>query len=222
MIANTPQTETELLNQGYKLAGLTLANLAKQIGEPLPSNLLHAKGWIGQSIETYLGATAGCKSEPDFQELAIELKTIPVKADGAPRETTYVCNVPMLNIDGLIWHDSIVYKKLAHVFWVPIEADPSIPIADRKIGMPLLWSPTTEQEKILRQDWEELMEMVCLGNIESMTARYGVYLQIRPKAANSRARTMGIGATGERIQTLPRGFYLRTSFTKQILQAHYI
>jgi len=46
-------------------------------------------------------------------------------------------------------------------------------------------------------------------------------LQIRPKAANSKALRWGIGEAGEPIQTLPCGFYLRALFTRQIFEGAY-
>lgn len=62
------------------------------------------------------------------------------------------------------------------------------------------------------------MELVALGRIESITAHHGEVLQLRPKAANGQALTSAIGRQGQLIQTRPRGFYLRTLFTQQLLQ----
>ena len=55
-------------------------------------------------------------------------------------------------------------------------------------------------------DWEELMDLIVLGEVERITARHGEVLQLRPKAANSKALTEAIGARGETILTLPMGF----------------
>ncbi len=71
----------------------------------------------------------------------------------------------------------------------------------------MLWSPNEEEDRQLREDWEELMDMIVLGQVERITARHGEYLQIRPKAANAKALTEAIGARGERILTLPRSFF---------------
>src|SRR5699024_8533596 len=87
----------------------------------------------------------------------------------------------------------------------------------RQIGTPILWQPNAEEERQLRQDWEELMDLIVLGQVEKITARYGEVLQLRPKAANGKALTEAIGEQGERIYTRPRGFYLRKSFTAAIL-----
>ena len=65
------------------------------------------------------------------------------------------------------------------------------------------------------------MDMISMGELEQITAHQGQYLQVRPKAANTRALTKGIDSEGEDILTLPRGFYLRTSLTKQILNQEY-
>ncbi len=217
-----PLSENELNQRVKQLAGLTIAQVALNNSFQVPSNLNHNKGWIGQLIEAALGTSAKNLSEPDFLELGIELKTIPVKANGYPAETTYVCQVPLANHLGLQWEQSCVAKKLNRVLWLPIESNPSLSLAERKIGNGFIWSPSPECKEALKEDWEELMEYVALGQIESVDASYGEYLQIRPKAANAKSRTRGISYEGYFKATLPRGFYLRTSFTHQILQENLI
>lgn len=216
-----PQSESELLSYTRAIAGKTFAELAKLAGSKAPDNLLRSKGWMGQLLECFLGTTAGTKSVPDFEHLDIELKTLPIDAAGKPKETTYVCIAPLINHVQLQWHKSVVYQKLKCVLWMPVQADPTIPVPERRVGTGVLWRPTREQEIILRQDWEEHMEKISQGQVESITAHQGVYLQIRPKAANSKALTAGIGPNGNIIQTLPRGFYLRTQFTQQVLAESY-
>ena len=72
---------------------------------------------------------------------------------------------------------------------------------------------------MLRADWEEYMELLATGRYEEIDARLGEYLQIRPKAANSRALVAASNAEGLPAATLPRGFYLRPRFTKTVLEA---
>lgn len=206
-----------LLERAQSIAGINLRTLAHRLGCDLPQDLQRHKGWVGQLIEKSLGATAGSRPEPDFPSLGIELKTLPINAQGKPRESTFVCYIDLLNLNAVHWQDSLVYKKLAKVLWIPIEADPSIAIADRLIGSAILWSPKPTEEKILKQDWQELTDLMAMGKLESITARQGRFLQVRPKAAHGRALRWGIGEDGQRILTMPRGFYLRTCFTEQIL-----
>lgn len=220
MTAN-PQSEQELLSQAYAMAGFTLAQLAATAGIPVPRDLRRDKGWTGQLIEWQLGASAGSRPEQDFPDLGIELKTIPVDPQGRPLETTFVCVSPLIGVSGQRWEESNVRNKLSRVLWIPVEGSRDIPVGDRRVGMPLLWSPNEEEEGLLRQDWEELMDMIVLGEVEQISARHGQVLQLRPKAANSKALTRAIGRNGQPIMTLPRGFYLKIEFTHQLLQRHF-
>lgn len=219
-----PQNELELLENAYQLAGKTFAELANAIGQDLPSSFKQAKGFVGQLIEIHLGASAGNKPLPDFTNLGIELKTLPYNQKGEPQETTYVCTAPLSQRAAEEdWQNSRVKKKLAKILWVPIEADSTIPIEKRKVGSPLLFKLDQNPilEDILRKDWEELMNMLHLGNIAQLTANYGQYLQIRPKAAHSRVLISVTNIAGEEEKVGPKGFYLRTLFTQKILRDHY-
>lgn len=213
-----PATTHELMQRCHALAGFTLGQLAHQTSISVPADLKREKGWTGQLIELALGASSGSKAEPDFPELGIELKTLPISRQGKPLESTYVCVAPLTGITQQRWQQSWVCRKLSHVLWLPILAERDIPVADRVIGRGFLWQPNPHQLQLLQQDWEELMELITLGGIDKICGAHGHALQLRPKAANSKALTSAIGAHGEPIQTLPRGFYLKSSFTQELLQ----
>lgn len=214
-----PQNLEQLLSQAQSIAGLTFGELADELHIPVPIDLKRDKGWVGMLLETALGATAGSKAEQDFSHLGVELKTLPINAEGYPLETTFVSLAPLVQNSGVKWENSHVRHKLSCVLWMPIEGSRHIPLRERHIGAPILWKPTAEQECQLKQDWEELMDLIVLGKLEQITARIGEVMQLRPKGANSRAVTKGIGKNGEIIDTLPLGFYLRKEFTAQILNA---
>ena len=217
-----PRSEAELLARADAIAGRTLGGVAAELGLPVPATTRRGKGWTGTVIEHALGANAGSLPEPDFRLIAVELKTIPIGAGGRPLESTYVCTVPQAGDAGPSWRDSNVRRKLARVLWVPFEGDRAIPLPGRRIGSALLWSPSPEEEAALASDWETLMDRVVLGRVEEISAREGECLQIRPKAANAAARRRAIGPSGAWETTLPRGFYLRASFTAAILARHYV
>jgi len=212
-----PQTLEQLLSQAQSIAGLTFGELADELHIPVPPDLKRDKGWVGMLLERALGATAGSKAEQDFSHLGIELKTLPINAEGYPLETTFVSLAPLVQNSGVKWENSHVRHKLSCVLWMPIEGSRHIPLRERHIGAPILWKPTAEQERQLKQDWEELMDLIVLGKLDQITARIGEVMQLRPKGANSRSITKGIGRNGEVIETLPLGFYLRKAFTAGIL-----
>ncbi|MFT4563712.1 MAG: DNA mismatch repair protein MutH [Gammaproteobacteria bacterium] len=213
----TPRNEVELLENAFALAGQTLGELAQTLGEDVPHNLTHAKGWVGELLELALGADAGSRPVPDFEILGIELKTLPLNNRLQPQESTFVSSAPLANTVGMQWETSAVKAKLNKVLWIPVEAAKTLAIGERRIGSPFLWSPSNEDEQILRADWEEHMERIAFGRLDELDARLGTYLQIRPKALNRRKLTAATNAAGAPTATLPRGFYLRTSFTRKIL-----
>jgi len=213
-----PRDREELCARAEALAGRTVAGLARALGVIAPGGGVRTKGKIGQLVEKALGASAGSSAEPDFPALGIELKTVPIDAAGNPHESTFVCAISLADADRAEWETSAARAKLAHVLWVPVRGEPSAPASERILGAPIFWRPTAEQTRILRADFEELMGLVGIGGVEALTAHAGRYLQVRPKAAHGRVRTLAFGLDGERISTVPRGFYLRPRFTGALLR----
>ncbi len=215
-----PRSERELLARARGLAGITLGELAASLGARLPPDLRGHKGVVGELLERALGAEAGSRPVPDFENLGIELKTVPLGRDERPRESTHVCTVAFGELLGQRWADSTVRRKLARVLWLPIEAAPAVPLSARRIGAARLWSPTPDEERVLEADWEEHMELIATGRPDEIDGRLGTYLQVRPKAANRDALVDASDAEGRPAPTLPRGFYLRAAFTARILGVH--
>ncbi len=206
------------MTRSQAIAGLSLGEIASQYQLAIPKNLTKEKGWAGLLLEHVLGASAGSRPEPDFPHLGIELKTLPINRYGKPLETTFVCVAPLTNLVGVNWQNCHLKHKLARVLWVPIIAEREIPIAERIVATPFIWSPSADEEQLMAQDWQELTDMIVLGKVEQITGKHGQVLQLRPKAANSQAKTKAFDHQGKPFQTLPRGFYLKTAFTHEILK----
>jgi len=209
--------EVDLLQRCNEITGINFAQLASLVQLPIPLTASKRKGWAGMAIELALGTTAGNLALPDFHHLGIELKTIPLKESSKPAESTFVTSISLLTINQECWKTSPCYQKLKRVLWVPVEGSKTIPFTQRRIGNPFLWSPTIDQENILQQDWQELSTMIGTGKLEEIHAGLGEYLQVRPKAANARSLCYGFDSQGNKVPTLPRGFYLRSSFTATLL-----
>ena len=216
-----PPTSIEQLKQRAEaIAGKTIGELASIHDAKIPKDLKVQKGWQGQFLELCLGADAGNQSKPDFSLLDIELKTLPIDLNGRVQESTYVCVVNLSNNLGATWRDSVVYHKLRHVLWVPIAQAPGQTVNQSIVATPFFWKMNSQQEALLKQDWESAMELISLGKVHQLNAKSGEVLQVRPKAANSRILTKVVGEQGQAAQTLPRGYYLRAHFTQQLLQSH--
>jgi DNA mismatch repair protein MutH len=212
--------EAALLARARGLAGRPLASVAAALDRAVPPDLRRAKGWVGRLVEDALGAAAGTAAAPDFPELGVELKTLPV-VDGRAIGSTFVCRAPLAELARGRWADSRVRKKLARVLWVPVEAGPDTPIAARRLGTPLLWSPSPEEEAALRADWEALAQLVAEGWVELATAERGEWLQLRPKGRRAASRQRGVVEGGVPGLGPTRGFYLRRRFTQRLVERHW-
>jgi DNA mismatch repair protein MutH len=217
MYIPAPASAEELHRRAAWLAGRTLGEVAAALGESSPVGGVRGKGKVGTLLERALGASAGSRAAPDFPGLGIELKTIPVDRACVPLESTFVCTIGLASADTAEWATSVARAKLAHVLFVPVHVELGGAAWQRRIGQPRLWRPTPGQDATLRADFEEAMGLIGAGAIEELNARRGRWLQVRPKAATGRVRTVAFGPEGERIDTVPRGFYLRVSFTRALL-----
>lgn len=211
-----PPTADALLQRAHALAGRTLGELAYALGVALDDDARKTKGKFGTLVEAALGASGGTGKSRDFPELGIELKTLPVREDGTPTESTYVCTLHIQTASELAWETSWVKDKLARVLFLPVEGGKG-PWADRRIGRGFLWTPSSEEEAVLRRDFEDLVGMVVQGRVESLSAHHGAVLQVRPKARDGRKTATVRTEDGELLHTVPKGFYLRATFTAQLL-----
>jgi DNA mismatch repair protein MutH len=212
-----PHSEEELIERAWTIAGLTLGELGAQVGIEVPEEGVRGKGVAGQIVERALGATAASRAEPDFVALGIELKTIPLDAAGKPQESTFVASISLSAMADTDWEDSVVFKKLSRVLFVPVEAASSTPLRDRRVGRAYLWTPIPDELKRVRADWEKLALMIARGDVSEITGHLGDVLQIRPKAPSGSARRRAPDEEGAVQWTMPRGFYLRPSFTRAII-----
>ena len=205
------------MERAWSLGGFTLGELGARVGIDVPDQGVRGKGVAGQILEKVLGATAASRAEPDFVGLGVELKTIPLDATGKPKESTFVASISLSAMADTDWEQSVVFKKLSKVLFVPVEAASETPLRDRRVGRAYLWVPTDDELALLRTDWERLAEMIGRGDVERITGHLGEVLQVRPKAATGSARRRAPDEEGAVQWTMPRGFYLRPSFTGDAL-----
>jgi DNA mismatch repair protein MutH len=188
-----------------------VAELAATLGVEAPTH----KGGVGQLVEWALGAHRDAGARPDFPDLGVELKTIPIGPNGAPRESTFCCAIDRLTTEHARWATSRLRCKLARVLWVPVQGRPTR-LCDRLFAAPLLWTPSTAEERALHADWEDLMGALAAGR--DVTAHEGAVLQVRPKGRRASDRVLATGADGP-TREMPVAFYLRACFTARLLAA---
>jgi DNA mismatch repair protein MutH len=212
-----PEDLPTLMARARGLTGRTVSEVAARAGYLTPRDLGAHKGFVGQLVERALGAEGGSEARPDFPHLGIELKTLPVRADGSPCESTFVSKAVIDGSEPFDFQETALWAKLARVLFVPVEGAREVAVGARRFGMPFLWEPGSEERAALEADWRELAGRIREGELETVTARDGVILQLRPKALDALERSPGVGDGGWLVPMQPRGWYLRRTFTASLV-----
>ena len=213
-----------LLGHARALVGVELGELADQLGIPAPPvGAVRTKGWPGQVIERELGVETGGARGPDFVELQVELKTVPVIVTGGrlvPLESTAVCQIDPIAIAGESWATSYARHKLARVLFVALESARGQPVTERRVSAVRLWSPDRTEDELLRADFELFVRgYFRLGRAAAITGHLGRVLQVRPKGRNAADLRDSYDEEGRPTRVGKMGFYLRPAFVAGILTA---
>ncbi len=189
-----------------------VGEVAAALGVHVPKDLRRQKGLIGHIAELALGSDPKAGDGPDFPDLGIELKTVPVDPAGVPVASTFVCSIQMSQADREVWESSRLRRRLLQVLWLPVytAATP----AERRFGAARLWRATPDELALLAADWEDLIGAIGAGRPPDGHA--GHLLQVRPKAATREQRSLAPANDGVAM-ALPLGFYLRRQAVLAIL-----
>jgi DNA mismatch repair protein MutH len=208
-----------LLRHARALIGTSWAEIADGLGMPVPIGAVTTKGWSGQIIERELGVGSTAHG-PDFAALGIELKTVPVRTDLVPLESTAVCHIDPVAIAGESWMTSYARQKLSQVLFVALEVrQGTTSVGERHVAAVKLWSPTPAQEAALRADFELFVrDYFRRGRAAEITGHLGQVLQVRPKARNASERRAAFGPDGKNTSIGRSGFYLRPAFVCGIMR----
>lgn len=212
-----------LMAHARALVGVELAELADQMGLPVPplaAGPERTKGWAGQIIERELGVETGGAAGPDFAQLGVELKTVPVDGELKPRESTAVCQIDPVAIAGESWETSTARLKLARVLFVALEIPAAArSVGERRVSAVRLWSPSPRQEELLRADFELFVrDYFRRGRVGAITGHLGAVMQVRPKGKNAADQRAGYDESGAAIRVGKCGFYLRPAFVASVLR----
>lgn len=147
------------------------------------------KGGMGTLIEErFFGYKANSDQEPDFPEAGVELKAscFDVKKNGdySAGERLVLTMIPM---DGPIADDffaSHVWRKSEKILLVYYERDRGIDGYDQVIRYVKLITPSEEDLKIIREDYDKIASLVKAGKADELSEGMTSYLGACTKGAS--------------------------------------
>lgn len=214
-----PKSMEELETRMQRLLGRSVSELSQLAMLAPPRNSSGAKGYVGQLVELFLGAHSHNLPTPDFTALGIELKTVPVGFDLMPEESTFICAADINPNFVVPFTQSHLYQKLKHVLFVLILSPKNVglTIGERRVLGYFFFELKGHYLQTIETDYNEFQDMIFSGHAQEIDGTMGTIVQLRPKAANGSEIIAVTDSDGNLTYTRPRGYYLRASFTRELI-----
>ncbi len=179
------------------------------------------KGGLGTLIEEcYFGYKANSDQEPDFPEAGVELKSSPIdrKKDGdfSAGERLVLTMIPLDHPIEDDFFASHVWRKSEKILLVYYERNRALDKYDQVIRYVKMITPSEEDLKIIREDYEKIVSLVKAGKAEELSEGLTSYLGACTKGAT--AATMWVDQYyPPRAPAKKRAFCFKRSYMDYIL-----
>lgn len=197
------------------LAGRRLGDVTAVAAEETMGT--RTRGTVGHHLERYFGLTINSDQAPDFAELEIELKTVPVVPQGnthAAKERTFITAIDYATIADTPFERSPLDRKTRSTLYVFYEWLPTTPVADYRVLRALLHDRDDLDELTLREAHGHVQDAVRRGEAHELSESdtWGV----GPATKDSRARD--IPQPNSSIPARRRAFAWRAAYTTRLFQ----
>ena len=182
-----PKDKKSVIDYAKLLKGKTL----RQICDPLIlEHNYTGKGNFGQILEKfYFGYDPNSKSEADFFEIGMELKTSPLKQlrnnEYRSKERLVLNIINYVEVVNQQFENSDFWKKNANILLIFYLHQAGYDILDYLIKLVDEWNfPSTDLE-IIKKDWELIKQKIADGKAHELSEGDTFYLGACTKGANS-------------------------------------
>ncbi|MDY0201498.1 MAG: Sau3AI family type II restriction endonuclease [Bacteroidales bacterium] len=182
-----PANKKSVIDYAKLLKGKTL----RQICDPkILEHNYTGKGNFGQILEKYyFGYDPNSKSEADFFEIGMELKTSPLKQlknnEYRSKERLVLNIINYIEVVNQQFDESDFWKKNANILLIFYLHQAGYDILDYLIKLVDEWNfPSTDLE-IIKKDWELIKQKIALGKAHELSEGDTFYLGACTKGANA-------------------------------------
>lgn len=146
------------------------------------------KGKLGELVETlYFEYPNNTKAEADFYEAGVELKVTPLYKTKnhllKPKERLVLESINFMTIVNETWHSNSLLKKLRQLLLMFYLHENNKEVVDLVFKLISLWSPSEEDWKIIRKDWELITNKIKSGKAHEISEGDTRYLGACVKGA---------------------------------------
>ncbi len=211
-----PKDKKSVIDYAQLLRGKTLREIC---GPEILKHNYTGKGNFGQILEKYyFGYDPNSKSEADFSEIGMELKSSPLKQlknkEYRSKERLVLSIIDYLKIVDQSFDESDLMRKNASILLVFYLHQTGYDILDYLIKLVDEWSfPSTDLE-IIKKDWELIKQKISEGKAHELSEGDTFYLGACTKGANANSTRKQPFSD---IQAKQRAFSLKQGYVNHII-----
>jgi DNA mismatch repair endonuclease MutH len=183
------------------------------------------KGGLGEIIEErFFHYQCNNDSRPDFDKAGVELKVTPYKINKngslAAKERLVITMIDYFNVVGELFEQSHLWQKarLILLIYYLYQQDLESRL-DYKIGYAKLFTPTASDIKIIKHDFEVIVEKIKAGKAHELSEGDTMYLGAAPKSATSQDRRK---QPFSNELAKPRAFAFKNSYMTYVLNNYIV
>lgn len=182
-----PKDKKSVINYAKLLKGKSLRQICPPI---ILDHNYTGKGNFGQILEKfYFGYNPNSKSEADFFEIGMELKTSPLKQlknnEYRSKERLVLNIINYIEVVNQQFEDSDFWKKNANILFIFYLHQAGCDVLDYLIKLVDEWNfPSTDLE-IIKKDWELIKQKIEVGKAHELSEGDTFYLGACTKGANA-------------------------------------
>lgn len=209
-ISNPEDFERLVLDNYSRYEGRTIGELAKRFRVPDK-----AKSFCSMVIRRCLGAKSPNARIEEFEKMGISIKTVRLDAKRTPREAMSFPKIDYMGIVDEDWEDSDFNSQIQRLFIVPLHTQGRKETKKDILGKAFFWSPSKEQLKIIKKEWEGYRDEIKAGRADSLTvASKTKLIHVRPHARDSKDTENAPG--GKNV--VKKCFWFNRSFVKNLIE----
>lgn len=189
------------------------------------SQVKRNKGNLGQLIEEkFFHYSCNSDSRPDFSEAGVELKVTPYKRNKngtlSAKERLILTMIDYFSVvnekfeESHLWNKSRLILLVYYLYQQDIKQN-----LDYKIGYTRLFTPPEQDVKIIKHDYEVIIEKIKEGKAHELSEGDTLYLGAAPKASTSKDRRKQPFSD---VLAKPRAFAFKSSYMTYVLNTYIV
>lgn len=203
--------ESAVLKRLSRFSGRTVKDVASELGVKLSVG----KSGAALIVRRAVGILDDRALIREFEERGVEVKTVPLSPEGKPYEAM---SFPAFRYKQVIleeWEDSDLLTRLQRLLIIPLmRKTRKAPTADAIWGRPFFWSPSAEELREIRQEWEGFLRQIREGRAASLKGYSRTrFIHVRPKGLDG-TDTDDAPLCGPVVK---KAFWLNPAFVQRIV-----